>query len=204
MGEDATFPILETYNFTPAVITGTFPLAEKAILLSPNDNVAVARQDIARGVTILCGETEVCLRDSIPTGHKFALREIPHGSYIYKYSQIIGKAMYPIQPGEWVHTHNVELAHDLDHHEYAIDRPQAPELPADLPRTFMGYRRPDGRVGARNYIAVVATSNCSSFVCEGIAEQFKGFRTDNIDGVVALPHQEGCGHKNAASTGAVP
>src|SRR5881397_602305 len=129
MGEDATFPILETYNFTPAVITGTYPLAEKAILLSPNDNVAVARQDIARGVTILCGETEICLRDSIPTGHKFALREIPHGSYIYKYSQIIGKAMYPIQPGEWVHTHNVELAHDLDHHEYAIDRPQAPELP---------------------------------------------------------------------------
>ena len=194
MAEDTTFPILETYNFTPAVITGTYALAEKAILLSPDDNVSVSRQDIARGVTIVHEGNEIHLKDSIPTGHKFALREIPQGSYIYKYSQIIGKALYPIQPGEWVHTHNVELAHDLDHHDYAVDRPQPPELPSGLPRTFTGYRRPDGRVGTRNYIAVVATSNCSSFVCEGIAERFKGFRAENIDGVVALPHQEGCGH----------
>jgi altronate hydrolase len=194
MGEDATFPILETYHFTPAVITGRYALEEKAILLAANDNVAVARQDLARGLDIVHRGVEIRLKDSIPTGHKFAVREISQGSYIYKYAQIIGKAPYPIQPGEWVHTHNLELAHDLDDHEYAVDRPRAPELPADLPRTFYGYRRQDGRVGTRNYIAVVATSNCSSHVCEGIAEQFKGFSTENIDGVVALPHQEGCGH----------
>lgn len=194
MGEDTTFPILESYTTEPAVITGTYTLEEKAILLSPQDNVAVARQDMARGITILFRGEEIRLKDSIPTGHKFALRGIAQGSFIYKYSQIIGKALYPIQPGEWVHTHNVELAHDLDQHEYAVDRPQPPDLPAELPRTFPGYRRADGRVGTRNYIAVVATSNCSSHVCEGIAEEFKGFRAENIDGVVALPHQEGCGH----------
>jgi len=194
MGEDASFPILETYNVGPAVITGTYSLEEKAVLLSSNDNVAVARQDLGRGITVHYRGEHIHLKDSIPTGHKFALREISQGSYIYKYAQIIGKALYPIQPGEWVHTHNVELAHDLDHHEYAVDRPQPPELPGDLPRTFMGYRRSDGRVGTRNYIAVVATSNCSSHVCEGIAKEFEGFRSGNIDGVVALPHQEGCGH----------
>ena len=158
MAEDAAFPILETFTVAPAVITGRFNLEEKAILLQPEDNVAVARADLARGISLLFRGTEIVLRDSIPAGHKFALREIPLGGWIYKYAQIIGKALYPIQAGEWVHTHNVELAHDLDHHEYAVDRPQPPELPDDLPRTFMGYRRADGRVGTRNYVAVVATS----------------------------------------------
>src|SRR5439155_20025196 len=37
-------------------------------------------------------------------------------------------------------------------------------------------------------------SNCSGHVCEKIAEEFEGFRDEHIDGVVALPHQEGCGH----------
>jgi altronate hydrolase len=194
MAEDAAFPIIETFTAAPPVLAGRFQLEEKAILLGPDDNVAVARTDLARGITILFRGAEIVLRDSIPAGHKFALREIPLGAWIHKYSQIIGKALYPIQTGEWVHTHNVELAHDLDHHEFAVVSPQPPELPDDLPLTFNGYRRADGRVGTRNYIAVVATSNCSSFVCERIADEFKGFRDEHIDGVVALPHQEGCGH----------
>ena len=48
MGEDATFPILETYQFNPAVLTGRYTLEEKAILLAATDNVAVARQDLER------------------------------------------------------------------------------------------------------------------------------------------------------------
>src|ERR1041385_2044204 len=51
MGEDASFPILETYNVGPAVIAGTYALEEKAVLLSSNDNVAVARQDLDRKST---------------------------------------------------------------------------------------------------------------------------------------------------------
>lgn len=195
MGDDSAFPILESYEFTPSVTMGTYPLAEKAILLSPHDNVAIARQDIGRGVTIIHKGSEIRLRDSIPTGHKFALRDIAEGEFVYKYSQILGKAAFLIHAGEWVHTHNLELAHDLDHHEYAVSRPQPPALAPDLPRTFLGYARGDGRVGTRNYIAVVATSNCSSHVCEGIAAEFRGFRTANVDGVVALPHQEGCAHQ---------
>src|SRR5262249_26520701 len=157
-------------------------------------------QDIARGVTILFHGREIVLRDSIPTGHKLAVQAIPFGGYVYKYSQIIGRALVPIAAGEWIHTHNLELAPDLDQHEYAVDRPSPPELPDGLPVTFRGYRRADGRVGTRNYIAVVATSNCSSFVCERIAEEFRGFRDEHIDGVVALPHQEGCAHQIGPDT----
>ncbi|MDE3197360.1 MAG: UxaA family hydrolase, partial [Acidobacteriota bacterium] len=65
--------------------------------------------------------------------------------------------------------------------------------PANMP-TFMGYAREDGRVGTRNYIAVVAASNCAAHTSELIAQSFLGESLpSNIDGVVAFPHGEGCG-----------
>jgi altronate dehydratase large subunit len=51
---------------------------------------------------------------------------------------------------------------------------------------FLGYRRPDGRVGVRNHVLVVPTVICSAVVCERIAAA----RPDDI---VALPHLAGCG-----------
>ncbi len=51
---------------------------------------------------------------------------------------------------------------------------------------FLGYKRPDGRVGVRNYVLVVPTVICSSVVCERIAAA----RPEHI---VALPHLAGCG-----------
>jgi altronate hydrolase len=60
--------------------------------------------------------------------------------------------------------------------------------------TFLGYPREDGRVGTRNYIAVVAASNCAAHTSEMIAASFHGaVLPPNIDGVVAFPHGEGCG-----------
>jgi altronate hydrolase len=85
------------------------------------------------------------------------------------------------------------MVHDLERQDYAIDRPLPPDFPADLPRTFLGYRRPDGRVGTRNYIAVVAASSCASHVCLAIADAVADVRGENLHGVVALPHNEGCG-----------
>ncbi len=54
------------------------------------------------------------------------------------------------------------------------------------PPTFLGYPRPDGRVGVRNYVLVVPTVICSAVVCERIAAA-------RPDAMVALPHQAGCG-----------
>ncbi len=61
----------------------------------------------------------------------------------------------------------------------------------------MGFRRKDGRVGTRNYVAVLASVNCSSSATVRVAEYFRqpGALADypNIDGVIALPHKGGCG-----------
>jgi altronate hydrolase len=190
---ETLFPILNG-EAPPVGITGKVLLSNVAILLDPDDNVAVARRDLPRGLEVEAPRGRFTLHESIPVGHKLALHAIGQGSSVIKYRQSIGAALVPIHPGDWVHTHNLQVIHDLDRHEYAVDRPEPPLLPADLPATFLGYRRPDGRVGTRNYIAVIATSNCASHVCTLIAEKFQGFRGEGIDGIVALPHQEGCGH----------
>jgi altronate hydrolase len=62
-------------------------------------------------------------------------------------------------------------------------------------RTFMGYARPDGRVGTRNMIAVIATVNCSAHTSREIAHHFTPERLadfPNVDGVIALTHSYGC------------
>lgn len=51
---------------------------------------------------------------------------------------------------------------------------------------FQGYRRPDGRVGARNHVLVVPTVICASVVAERIAAAVAPVGT-------ALPHLAGCG-----------
>ena len=60
----------------------------------------------------------------------------------------------------------------------------------------MGFKRDDGRVGTRNYIAVVSTVNCSATVVHEIASYFtkeKLKNYSNIDGVAAFSHSTGCG-----------
>jgi altronate dehydratase large subunit len=49
---------------------------------------------------------------------------------------------------------------------------------------FLGYRRPDGSVGTRNYVGVLSTVVCANEVARGIASQVKG--------AVAFSHQQGC------------
>src|SRR5262245_22033987 len=51
---------------------------------------------------------------------------------------------------------------------------------------FLGYRRPDGRVGVRNHVLVVPTVICAAVVAERIAAAIAPIGT-------ALPHLAGCG-----------
>lgn len=46
--------------------------------------------------------------ESISFGHKVALVQIAAGDPVYKYGEVIGSATRAIEPGEHVHTHNVE------------------------------------------------------------------------------------------------
>ncbi len=162
------------------------------IRLHASDNIAVARVSLSAGTTVRIDGVEFAATEDIPAGHKIALRSIRAGEQVIRYGQRIGPASSAIETGQRVHTHNL----GFEEIEFAYEFPQT-DTPIAAPPTngptFQGYVREDGRVGTRNYIAVVAASNCAAHTAELIAESFRGETLPaNIDGVVAFPHGEGC------------
>ncbi|MBL8190235.1 MAG: UxaA family hydrolase, partial [Acidobacteria bacterium] len=178
------------------------------LVLNAKDNVGVARLPISEGREIVVNEQndKVSARETILPGHKLALRPIAKGSLIHKYGETIGKATEDIAAGAWVHTHNVAPEFNAGHYEFATQSPVTKYFSPEEAGEFLGYARENGDVGTRNYVAVIATSNCSSHVTELIAEHFSktDFASDGpnggVDGVVAIPHQEGCGHSQGEDT----
>src|SRR5437762_1243370 len=131
------------------------PTAENsAIHLNPADNVAIARVPLAPGMQLSIDGVSIKVLDPVPAGHKVALKPIRAAEIVFRYGQHIGRAKRDIEPGAHIHTHNLSYEEEELAYEFpAGDLPiQAP--PANVP-TFMGYVREDGRVGTRNYIAVV-------------------------------------------------
>lgn len=160
------------------------------VRLDSTDNVVTAIRPLEVG-----HEAEgVAAAALIPRGHKMATAPIPKGAVIRKYAQVIGYAAEDIAPGQHVHTHNAEFrATDV---EYEFSTDLRPVKPAAKQDTFMGYRRESGRVGTRNYIAVLTSVNCSATAARKIAAAFgpeEMAKYPNVDGVVAFVHGTGCG-----------
>lgn len=177
------------------------PTAQNATIhLHASDNIAIARTPLAAGQTIEVEGAAITVRDQVPVGHKVAVRDIRQGGRIIRYGQDIGAAKAAIAAGSWVHTHNLQFEELSLHYEFPESEVPYPPLPANLP-TFEGYLREDGRAGTRNYIAVVAASNCAAHTAQLIAQSY-ALETlpPNVDGVIAFPHGEGCGHSIGPDT----
>jgi altronate hydrolase len=162
-----------------------------AILLSPNDNVAIANAPLDAGFVLPGGVTA---SGQIDLGHKVAVKHIAMGAGVIKYGQVIGRATIDIQPGDHVHSHN--LVFDKARSTSVSQSTAVPATEADRNRTFMGFRRADGRAGTRNYIGIVASVNCSSTVCRMIADRANRDLLPlhpGIDGFVPIVHDQGCG-----------
>ena len=89
---------------------------KRAIMINPQDNTAIAFNDIEAGeyVSIITasGEVirEIAAEQIIPFGHKIALAAINKGENVLKYGEVIGIATQLINKGGHVHVHNVESA----------------------------------------------------------------------------------------------
>jgi altronate hydrolase len=164
------------------------------ILLHPSDNVCVAARRLDRAASVELLGISLATSEAIPQGHKIALREIAAGEPIVKYGQTIGFASQTIRPGAWVHSHNVEAG--KFERDYAPCS-AVPAPPAPLEGfSFQGYRRPDGRAGTRNYLAIISNVNCSATVARQVARRFDASvlrQFPNVDGVIAFTHGGGCG-----------
>jgi altronate hydrolase len=167
--------------------------APRSIRLSPDDNIVVAVDQIAPGVT----SSGVAARVRIPRGHKMAVAAIAQDEPVRKYGQIIGFAAQPIAPGDWVHEHNVAMRDFARDYRFAENAKNDEVLPPEQRATFEGYVRPNGKTGTRNYIGILTSVNCSATVAKFIAEAVN--RSDllkdypGIDGVAPFVHGTGCG-----------
>ncbi len=184
-----------TISLTPLAM-GRRPLNEVAVHLQPDDDVAVARVALGRGLILEAPFGLVTLNQAVPEGHKVALRDKTEGEPLRRYGQVIGFATASIAAGDHVHTHNLGVG-ELDRdYAWSIDAWAVDHVPDRDRRTFEGYRRPDGRAGTRNYLAVISSVNCSASVSRYVADRFRGDALvgfPNVDGVIALTHKGGCG-----------
>ena len=161
------------------------------IKLDPTDNVAVATQPLGLGSKV----EGIDVQDQIPSGHKLALTLIDAGEAVRKYGQTIGYAKTPISPGQHVHLHNLAFKASNVDHEIGKGILSIEGFEGASKRSFQGYRRSNGTVGTRNFIAILTSVNCSATAARAIADRF----TDetlaeyaNVDGVSAFTHGTGC------------
>ena len=166
----------------------------RALRLNALDNVIIAVDEIPAGAQ---PDADIVARERIPRGHKMAVAALDAGDAVRKFGQIIGFASRPIAPGEWVHEHNCAVREfSRDYHFGEDARSETIAAVEDQP-TFLGFRRKNGKVGTRNYLAILTSVNCSATTARIIAREVErsGLLADypNVDGVIPLVHGTGCG-----------
>ncbi|MCX7642956.1 MAG: UxaA family hydrolase, partial [Armatimonadetes bacterium] len=173
------------------------PLKQVALIVHPEDNVAVAKTEIAAGTKLTWREREIEIREAIPKGHRFAIFDLPPQTPIKQYGQPFATSL-GIRVGERITCERIK--NELPPRAVVPASKNAPPnyLPDDQIPTWQGYRRNDGKFGTRNYVLVVPTSMCSSTEAVQIATKVEALiwsleEYPNVNGVVALPHNKGCG-----------
>ena len=184
------------------------------IKIHEKDSVVVALKTIPAGETVTVevqGENrQITALEEIPAGHKMAVCDIPAGGEIVKYGYRIGNAKEDIRAGAWIHTHNIKTALG-DLLEYTYEPAAAVKGGEDftavkaaegsgegVEATFMGYQRPDGKVGVRNEIWIIPTVGCVNNVATAIAREAniwriaQGEKYSEVGEVIAFPHPYGC------------
>lgn len=166
--------------------------APRTLRLNASDNVVTAVDPIDAGAGAYGATATV----RIPRGHKMAIAAIAERAPIVKFGQIIGFASKAIAPGEWVHEQNV-VVHEFERdYRFAEDARKEEILPLHEQATFEGFRRANGSVGTRNYIAILTSVNCSATAARFMAQEINrsGILNDypNIDGVIPLVQGGGC------------
>lgn len=160
------------------------------IRIHEDDNVAVALRPIAGGEHLTIGTYQLTIREEIPQGHKFALKDIEQGAPVIKYGFCIGNAREKIEAGGWVHVHNIKTAlGDLLTYQY---EPVTSSLRESAPAYFDGFRRQNGKVGVRNEIWIIPTVGCVNSIAKALEKKAQKFVGGSVEEVVAFVHPYGC------------
>jgi len=170
------------------------------------DNVGIVSNPLGltKG-TIVSGD--IVLTCDIPMGHKVALEDMPKGSSVIRYGQVIGYANTDIVKGSWLNETNIEtpLPPELKDIPYIKAATPAPAPLAGY--TFQGFRNADGSVGTKNVLAITESVQCVAGIANYVINKIKKELLPlypNVDEVVAFSHSYGCGIAIDAPGAAIP
>jgi altronate hydrolase len=137
-------------------------MQNKVLQLDARDNVLIALTDLKKGEQIDVSGGSYLLSSNVPAKHKFATEDLAPGADVVMYGVLVGKAVKAIPRGGLLSINNI-------HHEAASFHEKSeefswtpPEVSRWKQRTFLGYHRPDGQVGTRNYWLVVPLVFCEN------------------------------------------
>lgn len=164
----------------------------KFLKISPVDNVCVAIENLNEGDVLNVDGTSVTIKNAVPTGHKFALKDIKTGENVIKYGYPIGHAIVDIQAGEHIHTHNIKTnLRDNLQYSYVPTHPKLNIAKSSL--TIKGYLRYNGDMGIRNELWIVPTVGCVNGQAQAIIDRVKReLDISHIDDVRVYTHNYGC------------
>ena len=93
-------------------MAGDIQSGADALVVDIRDHVATALRDITAGESVIIRKGEEALSiellENIALGHKIALNDIPEGTEVRKYGEVIGRATQSISKGQHVHVHYIE------------------------------------------------------------------------------------------------
>lgn len=137
-------------------------MARKVLQLDSSDNVLVALTDLKQGEQIEFTGKSYTLVSNVPAKHKFATQDFAAGADVIMYGVLVGKAVKSISRGQALTTSNVQHQASDFHEQSGVYSWEAPDISRWKDRTFLGYQRPGGQVGTRNYWLVVPLVFCEN------------------------------------------
>src|SRR4051794_35305329 len=158
-----------------------------------NVGVVVDPEGLAAGADVSQG---LKATEHIPQAQKIALRDFAQGDPIHRYGQPIGTTTRAIKAGSWVRNDAVRLpvAPPLQHLPLATATPKAQEPLTGY--TFEGFRSGDGQAGTKNILGITTTVQCVAPTVDYAVRRIKQEilpHFSNVDDVIAVTHNYGCG-----------
>jgi altronate hydrolase len=136
----------------------------QTLKIHPLDNLMVALVDLQEGEKITHGKDIFQLKTAVLAKHKFALKDFNSGEEVLLYGVVVGRATKNIAKGEAIHTHN--LTHDTEAYQVPVKVEKqewsAPLIEKYNKKNFLGYHRPDGKVGTENNWLVIPLVFCQN------------------------------------------
>ena len=165
------------------------------IKLNSKDNVAIIVNagGLPAGTVFPCG---LALREHVPQGHKVALTDLERNEEIIRYGEVIGYAVKAIKKGSWIDESLVHMPTPPKLDELPLANKVPQPLPALEGYTFEGFRNEDGSVGTKNILGISTSVQCVAGVLDYAVKRIKEEilpQYPNVDDVVALNHNYGCG-----------